>query len=46
MTTPAPALPPKWFIRVAWRVHRGLYRISGGRFLWARRTSAATAPCG
>ena len=35
MTTPAPALPPKWFIRVAWRVHRGLYRISGGRFLWA-----------
>ncbi|KQY23554.1 hypothetical protein ASD16_13675 [Cellulomonas sp. Root485] len=34
MTTPAPALPPKWFIRVAWRVHRGLYRISGGRFLW------------
>jgi deazaflavin-dependent oxidoreductase (nitroreductase family) len=35
MTTPAPALPPKWFIRVAWRVHRGLYRVSGGRFLWA-----------
>ncbi|MDQ0371720.1 nitroreductase/quinone reductase family protein [Cellulomonas humilata] len=35
MTTPAPALPPKWFIRVAWRVHRGLHRISGGRFLWA-----------
>lgn len=30
----SPALPPKWFIRVAWRVHRGLYRISGGRFLW------------
>ena len=35
MTTPAPTLPPTWFIRVAWRVHRGLYRLSGGRFLWA-----------
>ncbi|WP_421732788.1 nitroreductase/quinone reductase family protein [Cellulomonas sp.] len=36
MTTPerAPWLPPAWFIRVAWRVHRGLYRLSGGRFLW------------
>ncbi|KQT02529.1 nitroreductase/quinone reductase family protein [Cellulomonas sp. Leaf395] len=29
-----PRLPPAWFIRVAWRVHRGLYRLSGGRFLW------------
>ncbi|GEK22560.1 nitroreductase/quinone reductase family protein [Cellulomonas xylanilytica] len=36
MTEPerAPRLPPAWFIRVAWRVHRGLYRLSGGRFLW------------
>lgn len=36
MTAPerAPRLPPAWFIRVAWRVHRGLYRLSGGRFLW------------
>lgn len=25
-------LPPRWFIRTAWVVHRGLYRISGGRF--------------
>ena len=25
-------LPPRWFIRLAWRIHRGLYRISGGRF--------------
>jgi deazaflavin-dependent oxidoreductase (nitroreductase family) len=25
-------LPPRWFIRTAWKVHRGLYRISGGRF--------------
>ena len=25
-------LPPRWFIRTAWATHRGLYRISGGRF--------------
>ena len=27
-----PFLPPRWFIRVAWAVHRALYRVSGGRF--------------
>ena len=27
-----PRLPPRWFIHLAWRVHRGLYRITGGRF--------------
>ncbi len=27
-----PFLPPRWFIRVAWFVHRALYRVSGGRF--------------
>jgi len=27
-----PFLPPRWFVKAAWRVHRGLYRISGGRF--------------
>ncbi len=27
-----PFLPPRWFIRVAWIVHRALYRITGGRF--------------
>jgi deazaflavin-dependent oxidoreductase (nitroreductase family) len=27
-----PSLPPRWFIRVAWLVHRALYRITGGRF--------------
>ena len=27
-----PWLPPRWFIRTAWKVHRGLYKISGGRF--------------
>lgn len=29
-----PWVPPRWFVRVAWRVHRGLYRLSRGRFLW------------
>lgn len=31
----APWLPPRWFIRLAWAVHRRLYRITGGRVgLW------------
>ncbi len=25
-------IPPRWFVRLAWHVHRGLYRITGGRF--------------
>lgn len=25
-------LPPRWFVRLAWFVHRGLYRMTGGRF--------------
>lgn len=29
--TRAPLLPPRWFIRLAWSMHRGLYRASGGR---------------
>lgn len=24
-------MPPRWFVRLAWYVHRGLYRITGGR---------------
>ena len=24
-------LPPRWFMRTAWSVHRGIYRASGGR---------------
>ena len=24
-------LPPRWFVRLAWLTHRGLYRASGGR---------------
>jgi len=26
-----PWLPPRWVIRFAWLVHRGLYRVTGGR---------------
>ncbi|GAB3060759.1 nitroreductase/quinone reductase family protein [Intrasporangium mesophilum] len=26
-----PWIPPRWFIRGAWRVHRMLFRISGGK---------------
>lgn len=32
--TPPPRHPPPWFVHTAWRVHRALYRLSGGRFLW------------
>jgi deazaflavin-dependent oxidoreductase (nitroreductase family) len=27
-----PFLPPRWFIRLAWAVHRALFRVTGGRF--------------
>jgi hypothetical protein len=27
-----PRLPPRWFVRGASLAHRGLYRLSGGRF--------------
>ena len=28
-------LPPRWFVRAAWVIHRGLYRVTGGRVgLW------------
>jgi hypothetical protein len=31
-------VPPRWFIRLAWYSHRGLYRISRGRLgLWRPR---------
>ena len=32
--TRPPKLPPPWFMHAFWRVHRALYRLSGGRFLW------------
>ncbi len=31
---PTTKMPPAWFVHLAWRVHRGLYKLSGGRFLW------------
>jgi F420H(2)-dependent quinone reductase len=31
MTERKPYLPPRWFIRAAWIIHRALYRVSGGR---------------
>ena len=35
MTTRTTAkLPPAWFKHTFWRVHRLMYRLSGGRFLW------------
>jgi F420H(2)-dependent quinone reductase len=33
-----PRLPPRWFVLLAWYVHRGVYRITGGRVdLWRPR---------
>ena len=25
-------IPPRWFVRLFWSTHRGLYRLTGGRF--------------
>lgn len=34
----SPWLPPRWFIRSAWHVHRGIYRVFRGRVgLWPPR---------
>lgn len=33
-STRTPKMPPAWFVHLAWRVHRALYKVSGGRFLW------------
>ncbi len=33
-----PRVPPRWFIRLAWRVHRAMVRVTGGRRgLWRPR---------
>ena len=33
-----PRIPPRWFILLAWKVHRALYRVTGGRLgLWPPR---------
>jgi len=29
--TKGPRLPPRWFVRAAWVVHRGAHRLTGGR---------------
>ena len=30
-----PRLQPRWFIRAFWKVHRGIFRVTGGRLgLW------------
>lgn len=35
-----PWVPPRWFIRLAWSVHRGVYRVFGGRIgLWRPRAN-------
>lgn len=31
-TKSAAPLPPRWFIRLAWLVHRAMFRLTGGRF--------------
>ena len=31
-TEPSGFLPPRWVIRSAWKIHKALYRWSGGRF--------------
>ena len=31
-------VPPRWFVRLAWSTHRGIYRVTGGRIgLWRPR---------
>ncbi len=40
-STSSARLPPRWVIRAAWKVHRGLYRVSRGRF-GLRRPKAGT----
>ena len=37
-TVSSPRLPPRWFIRLAWKVHRALFTATGGRRgLWPAR---------
>lgn len=36
----SPRLPPRWFVRTAWVVHRAYYRATGGRRgLWRPRAT-------
>jgi F420H(2)-dependent quinone reductase len=35
-----PRVPPRWFVRGAWKVHRALYRVTRGRIgLWRPKPS-------
>jgi deazaflavin-dependent oxidoreductase (nitroreductase family) len=35
-STRRPFLPPRWFVRAAWVIHRAIHRLTGGRRgLWA-----------
>lgn len=35
-TQKAATVPPRWFVRTAWVVHRAIYKVTGGRAgLWA-----------
>jgi F420H(2)-dependent quinone reductase len=35
-----PRLPPRWFIRLVWKVHRALFLVTGGRRgLWSARAT-------
>ena len=38
-TTASARLPPRWFIRIFWTLHRAMLRVTGGR-LGLRRASA------
>jgi deazaflavin-dependent oxidoreductase (nitroreductase family) len=34
-------VPPRWFVRLAWYSHRGLYRVTGGRLgLWRPKANS------
>ena len=32
MSDKKPWMPPRWFVRSAWATHRGLFKVTGGRF--------------
>jgi hypothetical protein len=37
----APRLPPPWFVRTVWVLHRAMYRLTGGRRgLWQPKVGA------
>jgi deazaflavin-dependent oxidoreductase (nitroreductase family) len=30
-TSPAARIPPRWVVRGAWKIHRAIYKVTGGR---------------